>query len=177
MKSIGDQVKEFRAAHGLSTSQFAVLAKTKRQNIEQLEAAGNRIPKYIGSLAEALGKTADEVLATAGLRKPIPPAKPVKPKGAFLKEPTPEELELLDHFRHLLGSDRRALLGQISQLAAERMAQREELLQEAGLDRIRQRAARAQGWAAQTSVEIDDPELRQESLDLDDGAAGSRGRK
>lgn len=55
----------------------------KRQHIEQLEAAGNRQPRYLGQLAAAMGTTADDMLAEAGLapkrsrRAPAPPAGPL----------------------------------------------------------------------------------------------------
>lgn len=40
---------------------------TSRQNIESLEASGNRIPKYIGLLAAAMGTSVDQMLTAAGL--------------------------------------------------------------------------------------------------------------
>jgi transcriptional regulator with XRE-family HTH domain len=77
MKSIGDQVRDFRIAKGWKPAEMAaaVGGRVRRQHIEQLEAAGNRIPKYLGQLALAMDTTADAMLAQAGLvsTAPTPP--------------------------------------------------------------------------------------------------------
>lgn len=76
MKPLGTQVKEFRTSKGWNSTQMAEAvratrmagtAKASRQNIEGLEAAGNRIPKYLGALAKVMGKSVDEMMALAGL--------------------------------------------------------------------------------------------------------------
>ncbi len=67
MKTLGDQAKEFRLAKGWNTTQMGKAVGTSRQNIESLEEAGNRIPKYLADLAGVLGTTADAMLITAGL--------------------------------------------------------------------------------------------------------------
>lgn len=169
MKSIGDQVREYRTQHGLNAAQFAKLVGTRRQNIEQLEEAGNRIPKYLGKLAEVLGISADEMLAKAGLRPPLTAAAKAKePKGAFIHALSTEEEELLAQWRNLLGKDRRAKLQEITELAKERQAEKEELFERAGVTDIMERAANAtRRRAAATSVTPGDPKLRQQSL-LDD---------
>jgi DNA-binding XRE family transcriptional regulator len=51
MKTLGDQVRAFREERGWNTAEMAKAAHTSRQNIESLEAHGNRIPKYLGALA------------------------------------------------------------------------------------------------------------------------------
>jgi transcriptional regulator with XRE-family HTH domain len=67
MKTLGEQVEAFRKARGWNTTAMAEAVGTKRQNIEQLEASGNRIPKYLGALAAAMEASADEMLVAAGL--------------------------------------------------------------------------------------------------------------
>lgn len=64
MATLGELVKEWRTRSGLTTRQLAdrVGHKVKRQHIEQLEAAGDRLPRYLAELAEAMGTTADQLL-------------------------------------------------------------------------------------------------------------------
>jgi transcriptional regulator with XRE-family HTH domain len=170
MKTIGDQVAEYRRAKQLSTAELARQVGKKRQHIEQLEAAGNRIPKYLGDLAAVMGTTVDDMLTTAGLAKPRPKSTALvaaEPKGAFINALSTEERELIDHWRHLLGTDRRAKLKEISRLAKEREAQRAELLAEAGFTAIAERAANAvRSRTSTTSAEVGD-RLRQGELPLD----------
>lgn len=70
MKSLGEQTRAFREEKGLTSTELAAKVGTSRQNIESLEARGNRIPKYLGSLAAAMGRTVDDMLAEAGLHSP-----------------------------------------------------------------------------------------------------------
>lgn len=70
MKTIGDQAKEFRDAMGWSTTRMAseVTKKSQgkavsRQNIEGLEAKGNRKPHFITALAATMGATVDDLYA------------------------------------------------------------------------------------------------------------------
>jgi DNA-binding XRE family transcriptional regulator len=67
MKTLGEQVRAFREERDWNTAQMAKAVGTSRQNIESLEQHGNRVPKYLGALAAAMGKSADELLQTAGL--------------------------------------------------------------------------------------------------------------
>lgn len=67
MKTLGEQARAFREARGWNSKQMAEAVGTSRQNIESLEAHGNRIPKYIGQLAVVMGVPVDEMLANAGL--------------------------------------------------------------------------------------------------------------
>src|SRR5213075_2850359 len=62
MKTIGEQAKAFRDARGWSTKQMAAACKTSRQNIETLEAKGDRTPRYIKELARAMGTTVDVLM-------------------------------------------------------------------------------------------------------------------
>lgn len=62
MKTIGERVKEFRESKEWNTSRMAKEVGTSRQNIESLEAVGNRKPHYIKSLAKAMGVTVDDLL-------------------------------------------------------------------------------------------------------------------
>lgn len=70
MKNIGELAKAFRtdAARGWNTAQMAAEVTKRqppgkppvlRQHIEQLEAAGDRIPRYIVALAKVMGTTTD----------------------------------------------------------------------------------------------------------------------
>jgi transcriptional regulator with XRE-family HTH domain len=74
-KTLGEQAKTFREAKGWKTAQMAAeLEGVSRQSIENLEASGNRLPKYIGDLAHLMGVTVDEMLAEAGMFTKPPPA-------------------------------------------------------------------------------------------------------
>ncbi len=77
MKSLGDQAREFRESKGWDVLRMAKEVGTSRQNIEGLEKAGNRIPKYLGSLSLVIGRPVDEMLALAELA----------PRALFAAEP------------------------------------------------------------------------------------------
>jgi transcriptional regulator with XRE-family HTH domain len=62
MKTIGDQAKAFRVARGWSVKEMAAACKTSRQNIETLEAKGDRVPRYIKELAHVMGTTVDTLM-------------------------------------------------------------------------------------------------------------------
>lgn len=51
MKTIGDRAREFRESKQWNTTRMAKEVGTSRQNIESLEAAGDRTPRYIKDLA------------------------------------------------------------------------------------------------------------------------------
>lgn len=70
MKTVGELAQEFRIAKGWTTAQMGAACGTKRQNIEQLEAAGDRLPQYIKQLAKVMGTTTDALLS--GEIKPAP---------------------------------------------------------------------------------------------------------
>jgi transcriptional regulator with XRE-family HTH domain len=59
MKKIGDQAKEFRLNQGWNTTEMGIAVGTSRQNIESLEARGNRTPRYLVKLAKVMGVTTD----------------------------------------------------------------------------------------------------------------------
>lgn len=67
MKTLGDQAKAFRDSKGWNSTQMGDYVGTSRQNIESLELHGNRIPKYIGKLAIAMGRSVDDMLVEADL--------------------------------------------------------------------------------------------------------------
>jgi transcriptional regulator with XRE-family HTH domain len=96
MKTLGDQAKAFRGAKGWTTRQLAEAVGTSRQNIESLEANGNRIPKYLGKLAAVMGTTADDMLADAGLapRRAKTEKTSAAPPSGPLAERLREEREL-----------------------------------------------------------------------------------
>lgn len=62
MKTLGDKVREFRESRGWTTTEMARQLKESRQKIEQLEAAGDRLPKYVVKLADLMGVSLDELL-------------------------------------------------------------------------------------------------------------------
>jgi transcriptional regulator with XRE-family HTH domain len=62
MKTIGEQVKEFRLDKGWNTTAMAKAVGTSRQNIESLEAAGNRQPRYLKKLSLVMGLTTDALI-------------------------------------------------------------------------------------------------------------------
>lgn len=62
MKTIGDQAKAFRLARGWSVKEMAAACKTSRQNIETLEAKGDRVPRYVKELAHVMGTTVDTLM-------------------------------------------------------------------------------------------------------------------
>ena len=100
-----------------------------------------------------------------GLGQKLLRAAPVK--GAVFEALSSEEEELIQHFRHLLGKDRRAKLAEIAELAKERLAERDELFAQAGINAIAERAAHAsRRRTASVSMEPGD-RLKQQSL-LDD---------
>lgn len=92
-----------------------------------------------------------------------------RPKGAIFEDLSTEERELVSHWRHLLGKDRRAKLEEIAALAQERLAERDELFAEAGITRIQQQAASSMRGAQALTVEPGG-KLRQRSL-LDEEAS------
>jgi hypothetical protein len=96
-------------------------------------------------------------------------------KGAVFKEPTPEEWELLAHWRHLLSKDKKAKLKEIAQLAEEREAEKKELFEDAGVTEIMERAAHAaRGRPASASVKPGDPRLKQQALPFEAAAEAIR---
>lgn len=84
MKTLGEQVRAFRDERGWNTTEMAKAVGTSRQNIESLEAHGNRIPKYLGGLAKAMGVRVDVLLERAGLLPAgyVMPALPALPEDA-----------------------------------------------------------------------------------------------
>jgi len=62
MKKIGEQAKEFRLSKGWNSTRMAKEVGTSRQNIESLEDHPDRIPKYLGKLAVAMGVTVDDLM-------------------------------------------------------------------------------------------------------------------
>lgn len=71
MKNIGQQAAEFRTGKNWSTKQMASEVDkrhrgekpVRRQHIEQLEKAGDRLPGYLLALAGVMGTTADVLLS------------------------------------------------------------------------------------------------------------------
>jgi len=93
MRSIGQQVSDYRKLNNMSTKELAKRAGTRRQNIEQLEAAENRIPRYIGKLAVAMGVSVDEMMIEAGLSNKRHPSGTPPPIGGPLSDRLRQERE------------------------------------------------------------------------------------
>jgi transcriptional regulator with XRE-family HTH domain len=91
MKTIGDQAKAFRVARGWSTKQMAAACKTSRQNIETLEAKGDRVPRYVKELAHVMGTTVDVLMEgrfrADGASKAAAPTLSPRMAGQALREP------------------------------------------------------------------------------------------
>lgn len=92
MKTLGEQLKAFREKKGWNTTQMAKAVGTSRQNIESLEAHGNRIPKYLGALASVMGRQVDDLLMTAGLA----PRTAVLP-SAHVQQADPHQVSILQY--------------------------------------------------------------------------------
>jgi len=63
MKTIGEQAKEFRDHMRWNTARMAKEVGTSRQNIESMEAKGDRIPRYLAQLAKTMGVSSDDLMA------------------------------------------------------------------------------------------------------------------
>lgn len=85
-------------------------------------------------------------------------------KGAVFEALDTDEIELIRHWRQLLIHDREEKLVEIEALGKVRKAEREEILAEAGLTRIAERAALASRERSATSVDPHDPSLKQQPL-------------
>jgi len=67
MKTIGEKVKEFRESKGWNAARMAKEVGTYRQSIENLEAKGDRKPRYIVDLARVTTATATVTLPSLGV--------------------------------------------------------------------------------------------------------------
>lgn len=73
MKTVGEQAKLFRKEKGWNTTKMDAAVGTSRQSIENLEASGNRKPRYIDRLAAVMGVTVDSLYgANSHLIAPMP---------------------------------------------------------------------------------------------------------
>lgn len=105
-KTLGEQAKAFRLAKVWTTAQMgAAVGGVSRQSIENLEASGNRLPKYIGDLAHLMGVTVDEMLAEAGMFAAPAPA----------IERWPFERVALSRVRALSSADRAYVEGRLEE--------------------------------------------------------------
>jgi transcriptional regulator with XRE-family HTH domain len=132
MKTLGEQAKEFRESKGWNASQMAARVGTSRQNIESLEAIGNRIPKYLGQLAAVMGRPVDDLLSTAGLL-PERSARTLQEPGARYDTLTDAERQILDDFRVLPDEDQIEIAGDIAHRAVKARAHIKKVLSGMGL--------------------------------------------
>lgn len=135
-KKLGEQVKEFRDSMGWNSTRMAEAvkatrmpgtAKASRQNIEGLEAAGNRIPKYLGALGAVMGKSVDEMLALAGLSATAGGAREL----AAPSSNRPDEDAVLNAYRNAHPAVRAAILLAADALLGNDAADQEILRREA----------------------------------------------
>lgn len=122
MKTIGEQVKEFRTALGWTYTRMAQevskhsSAPVSRQLITQLEEAGDRKPHYLSALAAVMGTTVDALLAGryevarsthdwATLKGMVTPRAylglPPGPERSELGEPPPEYAGTMSNVRRV----------------------------------------------------------------------------
>lgn len=132
MKTLGDQVRDFRKRKGWKTADLAARVGTSRQNIESLEAKGNRIPKYLGALAAVMGTTADDMLRTAGLA-PRPAASLAEAIKAEAQQDPYELIERGLRALVIVGDDFNKVMGLVRELAAK-----SEVIQAAVLARLKE---------------------------------------
>jgi len=130
MKNLGKFVKAFRLHpdRGWSTAQMAAAVtrqqapgkpEIKRQHIEQLEAAGDRIPRYVVALARAMGTTTDALLAGEPSTQPEPGHDIDQPSDAKGPELLRTALNILAICLHDLDIDSRTEAGYLLQKMAE----------------------------------------------------------
>lgn len=149
--------KELRAVSGQSA--VAHLFKESPQRVKNWEARG---VSAVGAIKaeKILGCSASWLMDGEGPMTPDTTGE--EPKGAFIKKPDTLELEILAQIQHLLRKDKERLLAQVSEQAKERDQERQEMLEQAGLHRIRA-AARGKSTTSRTSVAP-----AQAQLDLDE---------
>ena len=82
MKTIGERAQEFRISKEWNTARMAKEVGTSRQSIENLEAAGNRQPRYIARLAKAMGVTVDDLVGGHGNADMLAPSPRLSATGS-----------------------------------------------------------------------------------------------
>lgn len=160
LSALGGRLKWAREQRKLSQDALAGLAKVSQGTIGNLESGERKSARKLLSIAAALRCSADWLESGRGQWEG-------GQKGDVFEALTDDERELIAHYRHLLGKDRRTKLKEIAELAAERMAEREELFAQAGLHRISEGAAHAARANTATAVVEPSAALKQRSLPLD----------
>lgn len=130
VNSLGDLVKTWREGSGLTTRELADLVghKVKRQHIEQLEAVGDRLPRYLPHLAAAMGTTTDALLklqmppllgAAGELASPAPVniAPPPKPPPGFKDPQRDTGWQVLQDLEDLHPTDKAEWVASLHRLA------------------------------------------------------------
>lgn len=163
LKTLGERVKWARATRGMSQSDLAKAAKVTQGTIGNLEAGIRKTSRSLLNIAKGLKANADWLETGKGEWDASRGTGPIK--GAVFKEPSPDEWVLLAHWRHLLSSDKKALVEKIAALAEEREAQKQELFAEAGVDRIMAKAANEVRHKNDVATAVPgDPRHKQEPL-------------
>jgi transcriptional regulator with XRE-family HTH domain len=159
--TLAKRLKWARDKRGLSQTQLAKAAGVAQGTIGNLESAERKSARKLVSIAAALQVQPAWLESGRGDWEAA--------KGAVFNALSTEERELLNHWRHLLGSDRRAKLRELAALAKEREAQRRELFEEAGVTKIAERAAaHSRELGATSTVEITDRLKQRELLEPED---------
>jgi transcriptional regulator with XRE-family HTH domain len=165
-RTVGGRVKQVREQRKLSQAALAKAAGVSQGAIGNFERDIRKKPRDLLAVARALDVNPAWLETGKGQRDAGGDS--VR-KGEVFEAVTADEMTFLRHYRQLLGSDRQHLLKDVQKLAKERQAQRQEMLEEAGVTGIMARAAHAtRVRRATTTADPADPRLRQEALFPDD---------
>ena len=166
-----ERLKQAMDTAGVDTTALAKDIGVSYQAVRKALTGGRFGAANNAKAAKRLGVTSDWLATGKGQRASSDGAStaPAPVKGEVFRALSTEEKELIEHWRHLLGKDRRAKLAEIAALAKERLEEKRELFEEAGLTGIMERAANAaRRQTTATSVDPNDPALKQQSLLPDD---------
>jgi transcriptional regulator with XRE-family HTH domain len=150
----------------MSTAALAKAMHISYQGVRKVLTGGQFGTENNAKAAKILKVRSDWLATGKGPKSLAASAPPTgEKKGDFIKALTTEDLELIEHFHHLLPSDRKEAVRRMAEWAAVRKAEREEILAEADLPGIMERAANAtRNHKATASVDVDTPALRQKPL-------------
>lgn len=104
MKTIGEQAQAFRLSKGWTPQKMADEVGTSRQNINSLEAKGNRRPHYIAQLARVMGTTIDALEAGRGFPQEfapvgdLSPSHTSEPAALYVIPPTPNPEHVIHEY-------------------------------------------------------------------------------
>jgi transcriptional regulator with XRE-family HTH domain len=133
---------------GVDTAALAQAIGVSYQAVRKALNGGKFGAENNAKAAEVLRVSSDWLATGKGPKPTSDSAAPVgRRKGDFVKAVTPDEQALLDEllelFRELFPSDRKAKLEELRAIAKVRAAERKDLFEEAGVTRIMEKAANA----------------------------------